>query len=73
MSESQTNLEAFSDFEKSSHDKLAESYHDAFSAVTNRAIEPILQAVHVETGLGCSTLQLDPERWLPRQRNAALE
>ncbi|HEY2425296.1 MAG TPA: methyltransferase domain-containing protein [Pseudolabrys sp.] len=50
MSESQTNLEAFSDFEKSSHDKLAESYHDAFSAVTNRAIEPILQAVHVENG-----------------------
>ena len=50
MSESQTNLEAFSDFEKSSRDKLAESYHDAFSAVTNRAIEPILQAVHVENG-----------------------
>ena len=50
MSKSQTNLEAFSDFEKSSHDKLAESYHDAFSAVTNRAIEPILQAVHVENG-----------------------
>jgi SAM-dependent methyltransferase len=50
MSQSQINLEAFSNFEKTTHDKLAESYRDAFSAVTNRAIEPILQAVHVEDG-----------------------
>jgi hypothetical protein len=37
-------LEAFRNFEKAAHDKLAESYHDAFSAVTDRAIEPLLKA-----------------------------
>ena len=47
MSQSQIDLEAFRNFEKAAHDKLAESYHDAFSAVTNRAIEPLLKAAHV--------------------------
>src|SRR5262245_35738816 len=50
MSLSQIDLEAFRNFEKAVHDKLAESYHDAFSAVTNRAIEPLLKAADVTDG-----------------------
>jgi SAM-dependent methyltransferase len=50
MSQSQIDLEAFRNFEKAIHDKLAESYHDAFSAVTNRAIEPLLKAAHIGDG-----------------------
>ena len=50
MNQSQVDLEAFRNFEKTTHDKLAESYHDAFSAVTNRAIEPLLKAAHVTAG-----------------------
>jgi len=50
MSQSQFDLEAFRNFERTSHDKLAESYYDAFSAVTNRAIEPLLKAAYVGNG-----------------------
>jgi SAM-dependent methyltransferase len=50
MSQSQFDLEAFRNFERTTHDKLAESYYDAFSAVTNRAIEPLLKAAHVGNG-----------------------
>ena len=70
MSQSQFDLEAFRNFERATHDKLAESYHDAFSTVTDRAIEPLLKAAHVGDGTGCSMLQLAPERWPQRQRNA---
>jgi hypothetical protein len=44
MSQSQFDLEAFRNFERTSHDKFAESYYDAFLAVTNSAIEPLLKA-----------------------------
>ena len=50
MSQSQFDLEAFRNFERNTHDKLAESYYDAFSAVTNRAIEPLLKAAQVGNG-----------------------
>jgi SAM-dependent methyltransferase len=50
MSQSQIDLEAFRNFERATHDKLAESYHDAFSVVTDRAIEPLLSAAHVRHG-----------------------
>src|SRR5215510_13733468 len=50
MSQSEIDLEAFRNFEKTTHDKLAESYHGAFSAVTNRAIEPLLKATDVGNG-----------------------
>jgi SAM-dependent methyltransferase len=43
-------LEAFRNFERTTHDKLAESYYDAFSAVTKSAIEPLLKAAHVGNG-----------------------
>jgi 2-polyprenyl-3-methyl-5-hydroxy-6-metoxy-1,4-benzoquinol methylase len=42
--QSQFDLEAFRNFERTSHDKLAESYYDAFSAVTNN------KAAHVGNG-----------------------
>jgi SAM-dependent methyltransferase len=51
MNQSQFDLEAFRNFEKTTHDKLAESYHDAFSAVTNRAMEPLLKAAEVSDGM----------------------
>jgi ubiquinone/menaquinone biosynthesis C-methylase UbiE len=47
MTQSQIDLEAFRNFEKAAHDKLAETYYDAFSAVTNKAIEPLLNAAYV--------------------------
>lgn len=50
MKQPQVDLEAFRNFEKTTHDRLAESYHDAFSAVTNRAIEPLLKAAEVSDG-----------------------
>ena len=50
MSQSQIDLEAFRNFERATHDRLAESYHDAFSTVTDRAIEPLLAAAHVGDG-----------------------
>jgi SAM-dependent methyltransferase len=50
MNQPQVDLEAFRNFEKTTHDKLAESYHDAFSAVTSRAIEPLLKAAEVSSG-----------------------
>lgn len=50
MSQSQIDLEAFRNFEKAVHDHLAESYHDAFSAVTSRAIAPLLEAARVANG-----------------------
>ena len=50
MSQPQIDLEAFRNFERATHDRLAESYHDAFSTVTDRAIEPLLTAAHVGDG-----------------------
>src|SRR5215475_4657389 len=50
MSQPQIDLDAFRNFEKAVHDKLARSYQGAFSAVTNRAIEPLLKAAHIGDG-----------------------
>jgi SAM-dependent methyltransferase len=50
MSQPKIDLEAFRNFERTAHDKLAASYHDAFSVVTDRAIEPLLKAAHVGKG-----------------------
>jgi SAM-dependent methyltransferase len=50
MNQPQVDLEAFRNFEKTTHDRLAESYHDAFSVVTNRAIEPLLKAAQIGDG-----------------------
>jgi ubiquinone/menaquinone biosynthesis C-methylase UbiE len=50
MIQSESGLEAFRNFEKTAHDRLAKTYHNAFSAVTNRAIEPLLDAAQVREG-----------------------
>jgi ubiquinone/menaquinone biosynthesis C-methylase UbiE len=43
-------LDAFRDFERAAHDRIAHSYHDAFSVVTGRAIGPLLDAARVGKG-----------------------
>jgi len=45
------NAERLRNFEREGHDALAESYHDFFSPVTQLAIEPLLQAVHLAPGM----------------------
>src|SRR5215831_19024875 len=50
MTQPEIDLEAFRNFEKATHDKLAESYHETFSTVTDSAIEPLLKAAHVGEG-----------------------
>jgi ubiquinone/menaquinone biosynthesis C-methylase UbiE len=50
MSQPQDDLKPFHEFEKDTHHRLAESYHDCFSIVSNRAIEPLLDAAHVKAG-----------------------
>jgi hypothetical protein len=51
MSQSGSDLEAFRIFEKTAHDRLAKTYHVAFSVVTNQAIEPLLDAAKVREGV----------------------
>jgi SAM-dependent methyltransferase len=50
MSQPPVDLEAFRDFERTVHDRLAQSYHDAFSSVSDRAIEPLLEAANIGAG-----------------------
>jgi ubiquinone/menaquinone biosynthesis C-methylase UbiE len=50
MSQSPPDLKGFREFEKDTHHRLAETYHDAFSIVSNRAIERLLDAAHVNAG-----------------------
>lgn len=47
--------DAFRDFERAAHGRKATSYHDRFSAVTERAIEPLLDTAKV----GLATRVLD--------------
>jgi hypothetical protein len=76
MRQSQIDLEAFRNFERATHDKLAESYYDAFSAVTDRAIEPLLKAACVENetrlldvATGPGTLAASGGTWRARYRH----
>jgi SAM-dependent methyltransferase len=50
MSEPAVDRNAFRAFEKAAHDRIAQSYHNAFSVVTDRAIEPLLAAARVGAG-----------------------
>jgi SAM-dependent methyltransferase len=43
-------LEAFRNFERAAHNRIASSYHDRFGVVTDRAIAPLLDAAHVGRG-----------------------
>jgi ubiquinone/menaquinone biosynthesis C-methylase UbiE len=48
--QSESELDVFRSFERAAHDTRAKTYYDAFSAVTNRAIEPLLDAAQVREG-----------------------
>jgi SAM-dependent methyltransferase len=50
MDEPPVDLDAFRDFERAAHDRVADTYHDAFSAVTDHAIAPLLDAVRAGPG-----------------------
>jgi SAM-dependent methyltransferase len=42
--------DAFRDFERSAHDRIADSYHAFFVPITEHAAEPLLDAAHVRAG-----------------------
>jgi ubiquinone/menaquinone biosynthesis C-methylase UbiE len=50
MAQLPTDLNEFGDFERNTHHELAQTYHSSFSIVSDRAIEPLLDAAHVKTG-----------------------
>jgi SAM-dependent methyltransferase len=45
------NRDAFRDFERSAHDRLADSYHEFFAPVTEHAAQPLLAAARVSAGM----------------------
>ena len=47
MSEQPINADAFRDFERAAHDEIAEGYRRFFTAVTDYAVEPLLDAAAV--------------------------
>jgi SAM-dependent methyltransferase len=49
MSESRSDAERFRQFEKSAHDRIADSYHAFFVPITEHAAEPLLDAVDVRS------------------------
>lgn len=55
---------AFRDFERSAHDRLADSYHAFFSSVTAHAAQPLLAAAKVGANPKCSMSPAD-QAWLP--------
>jgi ubiquinone/menaquinone biosynthesis C-methylase UbiE len=50
MADASVDAGAFHDFERAAHDRIAESYRDLFTAVTDRAIVPLLDAARVGGG-----------------------
>ena len=50
MSERPINADAFRDFERAAHDEIAEGYLRFFTAVTDYAVEPLLDAAAVRAG-----------------------
>ena len=50
MSERPINADAFRDFERAAHDEIADGYRRFFTAVTDYAIEPLLDAAEVRAG-----------------------
>ena len=50
MSEPTIDAEAFRHFERTSHDRIADSYQTFFEPVTQHAIAPLLDTAHVGAG-----------------------
>jgi ubiquinone/menaquinone biosynthesis C-methylase UbiE len=61
-----TDPEAFRNFERAVHSKNAESYNNAFAAVTDRAIEPLLDAARVGPGTRLLDVASGPGRLAAR-------
>ena len=50
MTERQIDADAFRDFERDAHDEIADGYRRFFTAVTDHAVEPLLDAAVVRAG-----------------------
>ena len=50
MSDRQIDADAFRDFERAAHDEIADGYRRFFAAVTEYAVEPLLDAAAVKPG-----------------------
>lgn len=50
MSGAEIDPEAFRNFERAAHSRIADSYHDRFGVVTDRATAPLLDAARVGAG-----------------------
>ena len=51
MTEPPIDTKAFRDFERAVHSRMADTYHDQLSVVTDRAIAPLLDAAGVRSGI----------------------
>jgi SAM-dependent methyltransferase len=51
MSQHPIDADAFRDFERTAHDEIADGYRDFFTAVTEYAVEPLLDAAAVKPGM----------------------
>jgi len=59
---SQIDKEAFRNFERDAHDRIARSYNDLFAAVTDRAIAPLLDAARLNAGMRLLDVAAGPGR-----------
>jgi SAM-dependent methyltransferase len=62
MSEPRIDTEAFRSFEREAHSRIAESYHDLFAEVTDRAIAPLLDAAGAANGARLLDVAAGPGR-----------
>jgi SAM-dependent methyltransferase len=62
MSDAPIDPKAFRDFERAAHDQNAGSYHEFFSAVTDRAVAPLLDAAGVRAGTRLIEVAAGPGR-----------
>ena len=59
---SQIDKDAFRNFERDAHDRIAASYHDLFAGITEHAITPLLDAAQVRTGMRVLDVASGPGR-----------
>lgn len=62
MSGAPIDADAFRDFERAAHSRIAESYTDRFTRITDRAIAPLLDAVHARAGTRLLDVACGPGR-----------
>ncbi len=62
MIPSQIDKDAFRDFERDAHDRIAGSYNDLFTTVTDRAVAPLLDAAQVRAGARLLDVAAGPGR-----------